>query len=951
MPIYSLPQSFAAHTTTWDDLREGSPDILDVVLPTSDAELVAQGWPSIAGAVDGDLWLCDEAAGNLVGKINGYQLAPQNAPLQGRRFQGLPYGGTLWAKAAVEGVASNQRFAATVAGNCEVGLNDFTISALVRTAAYPPPVASRLAGKRNAAVGWELICYAGNTQMGIQDAGGYTGHIGPALNWDASINLITIAVDRNGNVSFYLNDAATINVAALRPGDLTVADAFSIVGTAAGAFGWIGQVSWSAIWVGVPATRAGHDALYSRLVQWSYPTDQFSYKARAGRITVPIGYQPGVGQLVATYASGQPAHSWSRGAKVDQADAGTTLPLNWRQPVVQNTPPARYAPGLCYDSLRRQLLMFGGTTGAYLNDTWLFDLTSQEWTQVSSGGPSARATMVLVYDPVRDRVVLFGGLDAGGVDGETWEWNPATRQWTQMAPVASPTARSDCAATYDVVRQRVLIFGGFDGAVRRRETYEYDGATWTLVSSTGPTVRSAAMMAYDPVQDRTLLFGGWTGAACVQETWSWNGGTATWADLAPATQPTGRCYHGCWYDSVRQQVYVAYGQDSVGTALGDTWSYDWTGNTWTQRASEGAAARIAPGLTYDVAHGVAVLFGGFTAAGSAADTWTYGRAPLGLVAPRRGTFLGISSNNINGWTNDGLVTHTQVDGPSGIRDAVRILMGALPWNPGAGGENLYNNAAAPLTGASNVPFIIGARAKRATVNQSFRLGYYIAGDPGGAESGTVYANDAMLIEWMSYSGSVVPVGAAHNTFWVRAGAALAADNVDFAEPYAVQGTDQVAPYYLRTGTTSETVAAQSTLLAGGRWCDPTRFHLLLRLHGAPGATERMGERDETLWRSIPIVDFAGEVWIRCRPDLQVMLIDAYGYTVGTYRTGYVLRAGNDYEVDIVWDAFTPLPVLSAIGTDRVAIMINGTYTCSGQATAWTPQGVTGIAGVKALNDN
>src|SRR5262245_40074365 len=67
---------------------------------------------------------------------------------------------------------------------------------------------------------------------------------------------------------------------------------------------------------------------------------------------------------------------------------------------------------MVYDEARRQLLLFGGwgPEGAQpagdRNSLWQWD--GQRWSQLSSSGPSARHDPALTYDVARQRVVLFG---------------------------------------------------------------------------------------------------------------------------------------------------------------------------------------------------------------------------------------------------------------------------------------------------------------------------------------------------------------------------------------------------------------------------------------------------------------------------------------------------------------------------------------------------------------
>jgi hypothetical protein len=235
-------------------------------------------------------------------------LAPQNAPLQNREFVGCEYGGTFWGKKAVEGYhggSFTRCFMDATVAQLEVGTNDYTVSSLVRLPSIwtdPGTTYQEIAGKRNLGgggglPGWHLLwANAGNDivfYMG--DAAGFTLYtFANVIVADGALHLITVSVDRNGNVSLYIDDAATVAQAALRPGNADTAFGYHILGDTPTAGGCVMQMGWHWYIVGVAATRVGHDNLW-RHARLHVP---FLY-ARTNPLTVPIS-----SGRVATFAGG-----------------------------------------------------------------------------------------------------------------------------------------------------------------------------------------------------------------------------------------------------------------------------------------------------------------------------------------------------------------------------------------------------------------------------------------------------------------------------------------------------------------------------------------------------------------------------------------------------------------------------------------------------------------------
>ncbi|MDP3244850.1 MAG: MopE-related protein, partial [bacterium] len=111
------------------------------------------------------------------------------------------------------------------------------------------------------------------------------------------------------------------------------------------------------------------------------------------------------------------------------------------------------------------------------------------------------------YDSQAGKVVLFGGWGGGSYFGDTWEWNGTT--WTQVSSTG-PAPRVNHAMAYDSQRQKTVLFGGRDGSLKG-DTWEWNGTTWTQVSTTGPLPRNDHAMAYDSQRGKVVLFGGYDG--------------------------------------------------------------------------------------------------------------------------------------------------------------------------------------------------------------------------------------------------------------------------------------------------------------------------------------------------------------------------------------------------------------------------------------------------------
>ena len=131
--------------------------------------------------------------------------------------------------------------------------------------------------------------------------------------------------------------------------------------------------------------------------------------------------------------------------------------------------------------------MFGG---ADLDDTWTYHARTNEWKEMKpTRAPSGRQYHAMAYDERADRVVLFGAAGPQGVEtpfGDTWMYDLARNEWTEVRAAPAPTTRGWHAMAYDAVLARVVLFGGGphrDGY--RAETWVFDttASSWSQLTT------------------------------------------------------------------------------------------------------------------------------------------------------------------------------------------------------------------------------------------------------------------------------------------------------------------------------------------------------------------------------------------------------------------------------------------------------------------------------------
>jgi len=198
-------------------------------------------------------------------------------------------------------------------------------------------------------------------------------------------------------------------------------------------------------------------------------------------------------------------------------------------------PSARFGLTALYDSVRDRMLVFGGRDTAYLNDSWALSLAgTPAWSELTPAGtpPAPRAFHTAIYDAARDRMLVFGGLDFQvGLFNDLWALSlEGTPAWSPVTPVeAAPAARAGHTAIYDPLRDAMLVFGGleivdqtFFVASDAWSLSLGDTPAWSELTPSGslPSGRYSHTAVRDPVRDRMLVFGGFDGGAFKDEVWA-----------------------------------------------------------------------------------------------------------------------------------------------------------------------------------------------------------------------------------------------------------------------------------------------------------------------------------------------------------------------------------------------------------------------------------------------
>ncbi len=262
----------------------------------------------------------------------------------------------------------------------------------------------------------------------------------------------------------------------------------------------------------------------------------------------------------------------------------------WTEIVPEGTtePEARNQPRIVYIE-NNKILMFGGNNfdSGRLNDTWIFDLTTKEWTDVTPTGtkPLPRNSNEMVYIG-NDKVILFGGTTGTDYLNDVWEFNTSTYSWTELmannpSPTNQPEVRSGHSMVY-IGNDKILSFGGSNWVtdiIYFDDTWIYDinANSWTEITGTPhPIDRSGAGIAYDDDNNIVVLFSGYSdsGSGNQNDTWEFDVTSETWTEITTSNTPAIRTSCRMIYTG-NNRVIMFGGREGNNptTYYNETWEY------------------------------------------------------------------------------------------------------------------------------------------------------------------------------------------------------------------------------------------------------------------------------------------------------------------------------------------------------------------------------------------
>jgi hypothetical protein len=244
-------------------------------------------------------------------------------------------------------------------------------------------------------------------------------------------------------------------------------------------------------------------------------------------------------------------------------------------------PAPRFTPNGFFDPSSGRLIAGFGQGNSFFNDVWAFDPVSLTWTQLGmqeQDRPARRYGAAHAFDAAQSRLIISHGFTDNGRFDDTWVFDLGTEQWTEVE-TSEPLPLKRCLVRggWDPAAQTFMIFGGQSNPRAYRDDLwllDLDSARWTRNKSLPrPTPRNLYAACFDEALSRWLIFGGETKDGFERDLWSYGTALTSWERLrTDKTKPSRRRSGETVLAGERLVLFGGYNKKAGW--LADTWVLD-----------------------------------------------------------------------------------------------------------------------------------------------------------------------------------------------------------------------------------------------------------------------------------------------------------------------------------------------------------------------------------------
>jgi Kelch motif len=247
------------------------------------------------------------------------------------------------------------------------------------------------------------------------------------------------------------------------------------------------------------------------------------------------------------------------------------------------------------------------------NETWVLDVSVDQWTQMEAPAPPTDLGHSLFYSAELGDVIDLTG------NGSVWSYDVATDEWQRLSGPDGDGRWMRGMAEVDATSGDLIVVG--DGPVPQAWRIELPSGTWTqLEPGDVPFADNAPggpIMVYDPVAGGFVVIDYRAGETLIDATYLYVPETGEWTPRAGVPRlgfgyfPFGR--EAAFASKTGRSVFVTLGVAAEYDARSDTWSLFMNGELAADATSWAGVPRTqGSAVVDDPVNGRLLMYGGVT---------------------------------------------------------------------------------------------------------------------------------------------------------------------------------------------------------------------------------------------------------------------------------------------------------------------------------------------------
>jgi hypothetical protein len=242
---------------------------------------------------------------------------------------------------------------------------------------------------------------------------------------------------------------------------------------------------------------------------------------------------------------------------------------------------------------RNKVLFYGGVGDQPIySDTWLFDLETMKWTELKPAKNPGPRRAFCMAQLMENKVVLFGG-DSGYRCNDTWIYDITENNWTRV-PLFIPDPmppKCEHGMMAQIDTGKVLFFGGWNAIKALDETWLFDYSTmkWEKITPKDKPIPVSASSVANINKNQVVLWGGEPNPndsiARTDTVWIFNLQKSNWFKIETSIILKARFYHSM-VKLENDKILLFAGSSLGGHLFNDSWLFTLQPNGVTENLTK-----------------------------------------------------------------------------------------------------------------------------------------------------------------------------------------------------------------------------------------------------------------------------------------------------------------------------------------------------------------------------